>query len=57
MRKKIGKAIKWLSILLVVAAVGFFGIRVYVAQQGPPLSRWHTYVPHEMKAAELDAAD
>ena len=57
MRKKIGKAIKWLSILLVVVAVGFFGIRVYVAQQGPPLSRWHTYVPHEMKATELDAAD
>jgi alpha-beta hydrolase superfamily lysophospholipase len=57
MRKKIGKAIKWLSILLVVVAVGFFGIRVYVAQRGPPLSRWHTYVPHEMKAAELDAAD
>jgi alpha-beta hydrolase superfamily lysophospholipase len=57
MRKKIGKAIKWLSILLVVVAVGFFGIRIYVAQQGPPLSRWHTYVPHEMKAAELDAAD
>jgi alpha-beta hydrolase superfamily lysophospholipase len=57
MRKKVGKAIKWLSILLVAVAIGFFGIRIYVAQQGPPLSRWHTYVPHEMKAAELDAAD
>ena len=57
MRKKIGKALKWASALLVVAAIGLFGIRTYVAQQGPPLSRWHTYVPHEMKASELDAAD
>ena len=24
---------------------------------GPPLERWHTYVPHEMRAKELDAAD
>jgi alpha-beta hydrolase superfamily lysophospholipase len=57
MRTKIGKALKWASILLVAIAIGFFGIRIYVAQQGPPLSRWHTYVPHEMKASELDAAD
>jgi alpha-beta hydrolase superfamily lysophospholipase len=57
MRAKISKALKWLSILFVVVAIGFFGIRVYVAQQGPPLSRWHTYVPHELKANELDTAD
>jgi len=57
MRSKIGKVITWISILIVLVAVGFFGIRIYVAQLGPPLSRWHTYVPHEMKAKELDAAD
>jgi alpha-beta hydrolase superfamily lysophospholipase len=57
MRTKIGKAIKWAAILFGAVAVCFFGIRVYVAQQGPPLSRWHTYVPRELKASELDAAD
>jgi alpha-beta hydrolase superfamily lysophospholipase len=54
---KIRKTMKWASILLVVAAITFFSIRVYDAQRGPPLSGWHTYVPHEMKAKELDAAD
>jgi alpha-beta hydrolase superfamily lysophospholipase len=57
MRTKIGKAITWAAILFGAIAIGFFSIRIYVAQQGPPLSRWHTYVPHEMKASELDAAD
>jgi alpha-beta hydrolase superfamily lysophospholipase len=57
MRAKIGKGIKWASILLAVAAITFFAIRVYAAQRGPPLSRWHTYVPHDLKAKELDATD
>lgn len=57
MRARIGRAIRWTAIVLVAAAIGFFGIRIYVAQQGPPLSRWHTFVPHEMKAHALDAAD
>jgi len=30
--------------------------RIYVTKSGPPLALWHTYVPHEMKAAELDRA-
>jgi hypothetical protein len=57
MRAKISKGIKWASILLAVAAITFFAIRVYAAQRGPPLARWHTYVPHDLKAKELDATD
>jgi alpha-beta hydrolase superfamily lysophospholipase len=57
MRTTIGKAIKRTSIFLVLLAIGFFAVRIYVSQQGPALSLWHTYVPHELKAAELDAAD
>jgi alpha-beta hydrolase superfamily lysophospholipase len=57
MPAKIIKGIKWASILLAVVAIGFFAIRVYAAQRGPPLSRWHTYVPHDLKAKELDATD
>jgi alpha-beta hydrolase superfamily lysophospholipase len=51
------KGIKWASILLAVAAITFFAIRVYDIQRGPPLSPWHTYVPHELRAKQLDAAD
>jgi alpha-beta hydrolase superfamily lysophospholipase len=57
MRAKIIKATKWASLLLAVAAITFFAVRVYDAQRGPPLARWHTYVPHELKSAALDAAD
>src|SRR5499427_432765 len=57
MRAKVVKGIKWTSILVAVAAVVFFGIRMYDIQRGPPLARWHTYVPHELRAKELDTAD
>ena len=57
MRAKIIKGIKWASTLLVLAVIIFFGIRVYDIQRGPRLARWHTYVPHELRAKELDAAD
>lgn len=42
---------------IVVACVAFISmlaVRVYDAEQGPPLERWHTYVPHEYRASELD---
>ncbi len=57
MRARIFKITKWVTFLLVVVAIIFFSIRVYVTQGGPRLAVWHTYVPHEMKARDLDAAD
>jgi alpha-beta hydrolase superfamily lysophospholipase len=57
MRRKIVKLIRSASILLAFAAVTFFAIRIYDIQRGPPLARWHTYVPHELRAKDLDAAD
>jgi alpha-beta hydrolase superfamily lysophospholipase len=57
MRAKIGKAIRRASILLAVAAVMFFAARIYVTQRGAPLAIWHTYVPRELIAKELDASD
>ena len=47
MRTRIVKGVKWASILLALAATIFFAIRIYVVQSGPPLERWHTFVPHE----------
>jgi alpha-beta hydrolase superfamily lysophospholipase len=57
MRAKIAKLLKRTLILLAVAAMTFLAVRVYDVQRGPPLARWHTYVPREMTAKEIDAAD
>jgi alpha-beta hydrolase superfamily lysophospholipase len=42
--------------LLVLAVVGL-GVRSYRSLQGPELQPWHTFVPTELRADELDAAD
>jgi alpha-beta hydrolase superfamily lysophospholipase len=57
MRARFFRMTKWLAILLVVAAITLFSIRVYVTQGGPRLAVWHTFVPHELKARDLDATD
>ncbi len=57
MRAKIVKGMKRALILLGVVAVTLLSIRVYDTQRGPPLARWHTYVPHELRAKQLDGAD
>ncbi len=44
-------------IALVVLAVVGLGVRSYRSLQGPELQPWHTFVPAELPAAELDAAD
>src|SRR5581483_1868483 len=51
------KTVKWASILFLVIAAAFLSIRIYDSQRGPPLSPWHTYVPQELSAAEIDATD
>lgn len=43
-------------VLLLLLAAGL-GIRAYRTLLGPPLQPWHTFVPQELVAAELDAAD
>lgn len=48
---------KRLALLLAVVAVTLLSVRVYDTQRGPPLEPWHTIVPEEMSAAELDQAD
>ena len=43
--------------LIAVSAVTLLAVRAYDSQRGPGLELWHTYVPHELTAAELDKAD
>ena len=54
---KLGRAFLWVfAVLLVVAAVGL-GVRAMRAMHGPELQPWHTHVPVELTAQQLDASD
>ena len=48
---------KWLLALVLVAGVAMLSVRAYRSMSGPPLHAWHTFVPAELKADELDRAD
>ena len=49
--------LKWLLIASVAMAAVALGIRSYRALSGPTLQPWHTFVPQELRVAELDASD
>ncbi|WP_295391678.1 alpha/beta hydrolase [uncultured Thiodictyon sp.] len=57
MGSKLITLLKWATVLILAVAVTFLGVRAYDAQQGAPLEPWHTFVPHELSADELDQAD
>ena len=57
MRAKAVRLVKWSAILLAVILLTVLVVRAYDSQRGPPLELWHTYVPHEMTAAEIGKAD
>lgn len=44
-------------VLLVVVAAALLALRAWDSQRGPPLDPWHTYVPHDWHAADIDKAD
>ena len=44
-------------VLLVVAVAAIVALRAWDSQRGPPLEPWHTYVPHDLHAAEIDRTD
>jgi alpha-beta hydrolase superfamily lysophospholipase len=50
------KWIKRIALLLVMLIVGALGARIYDTQRGPSLQLWHTFVPDEMRADEIDKA-
>ena len=51
------RLLKRVLLLAVVVAATLLAVRAYDAQRGAPLQRWHTYVPHDMRAADIDKAD
>jgi alpha-beta hydrolase superfamily lysophospholipase len=57
MLKKIPTLLKWAAIALAIVLATFLAIRAWDSQRGDPLEPWHTVVPHELHADELDRAD
>lgn len=49
--------LKRAALTLLVVLATFLGIRAWDSQRGEPLEPWHTVVPHELHADELDQAD
>ncbi|PXB01768.1 alpha/beta hydrolase [Pectobacterium carotovorum] len=57
MLKSVRRLIRRGLIIIGVIAMTLLAIRVYDTQSGPPLAPWHTYVPDELSADELDKSD
>ena len=57
MRSLAVKLLGRLGVLLAVSLVTLLALRAYQSLQGPPLQLWHTYVPHDMTARAIAAAD
>ncbi len=51
------KLLKLAAGLILAGALIFLGLRIYISEQGPPLEPWHTFVPDELTAEEIDRAD
>jgi len=51
------KALKRAALLLAASAATLLAVRAYDSLRGPPLEPWHTFVPHELRAEELDRSD
>ncbi|EHK66028.1 alpha/beta hydrolase [Achromobacter arsenitoxydans] len=55
---KLGRRLKKAALIVGAGALlivcTLIGVRLYNIQQGPPLAAWHTYVPQELTAEQLD---
>lgn len=49
--------LRWGAVVIAVALVTLLAVRAWDVQRGPPLELWHTFIPHELSADEIDRAD
>src|SRR6516164_2607752 len=54
---RIGRFLKWALLSIVVVGVAALAFRSYRALNGPALQPWHTFVPHELSADQIDMAN
>ena len=57
MTRKLILTAKILGASLALILVTLLGVRIYDSQRGLPLEPWHEFIPTELSAAELDAAN
>jgi alpha-beta hydrolase superfamily lysophospholipase len=57
MRRKMLRLLRRVFVLLIVAAAALFVARAWDSQRGAPLDPWHTHVPRDWHAAQIDKAD
>lgn len=48
------KLIKRFALIFTIAAIALLAGRIYDTERGPALEPWHTYVPTELRADQLD---
>src|SRR5499433_3638539 len=54
---RIGRILKWALLSIGVVSVALLAFRSYRSLNGPALHLWHTFVPHELSADQIDMAD
>jgi len=54
---RIGQFLKWTLVTIAVVSVALLAFRSYASLNGPALHLWHTFVPHELSADQIDRAD
>lgn len=57
MIRKLLSLLAFLALLFVAVVLLVIAIRTYDIQRAPPLSIWHTYVPHDLKADRIATLD
>jgi alpha-beta hydrolase superfamily lysophospholipase len=57
MARAVIRAVKIVTLVIVVVIATVLGVRIVDSLRGPPLELWHTFVPDELTVAEIDAAD
>jgi alpha-beta hydrolase superfamily lysophospholipase len=57
MTARLFRFLRRVLVLLIVVAATLLVARAWDSQRGPDLEPWHTYVPHDMHAADIDKAD
>jgi len=57
MRGIVARALRCTAALIVVAAGALLALGAYRAMSGPSLHTWHTFIPSELRADQLDRAD
>jgi alpha-beta hydrolase superfamily lysophospholipase len=57
MTGRLFRILRRVLVLLIVVAATLLVARAWDSQRGPDLEPWHTYVPHDMHADQIDKSD